>query len=112
MSEATHPKNAINSATLGYILNKFNLSFDDKTRMPIEIPNVGRDNLPDLFNELGYKTGAEVGVLDGDFSEKLCQANAKLKLYAVDSWEQEGDFHDYDQDRLSRAYAANKERLG
>lgn len=111
MPEATHPKIDTNSTTLEYILNKFNLSFDDKTRLPIEIPNVGRDNLPGLFNELGYKTGAEIGVLDGEFSEQLCQANSKLKLYGVDPWEQIGDFHDYDQGRLDRAYATTKQRL-
>lgn len=73
--------------SLEYILNKFNINFDGSTRLPIEIPNVGRDNLPGLLKELGYKTGVEIGVLSGDYSEKLCQANPELKLYGVDPYE-------------------------
>lgn len=97
--------------TLDYILNKFKLGFDGKTAMPIEIPNVGRDNLPALFKELGFKIGAEVGVLDGEFSEKFCQANPKLKLFCIDPWEIIGDFDDYDSKTLERSYATAKARL-
>lgn len=97
--------------TLNYILNKFNLSFDDSTPMPIEIPNIGRGDLPDLFKKLGFKIGAEVGVLDGEFSEKLCQANSQLKLYCIDPWERVDGFDGYDNDRLKHAYATAKEKL-
>lgn len=97
--------------TLDYILDKFNLSYDEATPMPIEIPNVGRDNLPSLFKELGFNAGAEVGVLDGDFTERLCQANPDLKLYGVDSWERLPGYEHYDADRLKRAYDAAKEKL-
>ncbi len=31
-----------------------------------------RDTLGEIFCELGYKIGAEVGVLSGDFSKVLC----------------------------------------
>src|SRR3989344_6048454 len=48
--------------TLNYILNKFNLSFGSDTPMPIEIRNVGRNNLPDWLHELNFKSGVEVGV--------------------------------------------------
>lgn len=43
-----------------------------------------RDDLPQMFVDLGYKVGVEVGVYQGAFSEKLCQAG--LKLYSVDPW--------------------------
>ena len=72
--------------TLDYILNKFNLSFDDKTRMPIEIPNVGRDNLATLLHELDFKTGVEVGVADGKYSQIILEANPQMELYGVDPW--------------------------
>lgn len=97
--------------TLDYILKKFQLNFDDKTRMPIEIPNIGRDNLPDLFKELDFKVGAEIGVLDGEFSEKLLKPNKDLKLYCIDPWKLVGDFDDYDSERLKRAYITAKKRL-
>lgn len=70
--------------TLDYIVKKYKL--DINARSPIEIPNIGRGNLPGLFKELGFKTGAEIGVFRGDFSEELCQANPDLKLYCVDPW--------------------------
>jgi hypothetical protein len=43
-----------------------------------------RDELPNLFVELGYKTGAEIGVYKGSFTEKFCKAG--LKMYAIDPW--------------------------
>lgn len=97
--------------TLDYILNKLKLNFDDRTRMPIEIPNIGREDLPYLFKELNFKIGAEIGVLDGEFSEKLCKPNQDLKLYCVDSWEVAGDFDDYSSRRLKEAFTKAQERL-
>ncbi len=97
--------------TLEYILNKYGLSFDKKTDLPIEIPNVGRDNLPDLFKELGFKVGAEIGVLSGEFSEKLCKPNKELKLYCIDPWEIVGDFDDYDDNKLKESFIEAKEKL-
>lgn len=38
-------------STLDYILEKFNITIDEKTQMPIEIPNFGRDQLAVLFAE-------------------------------------------------------------
>src|SRR3989344_6123366 len=72
--------------TLDYILNKFNLTFDDNTRMPIEIPDFGRNQLAGLLHELNYKTAVEVGVAAGEYSEILCRANTQMKLYGVDIW--------------------------
>lgn len=55
-----------------------------------------RNDLAIHFNELGFKTGAEIGVLGGTYSEILCKANPTLKLYCVDSWGiGEGRLHDY-----------------
>jgi hypothetical protein len=51
--------------------------------MPIWLP-IGRNALPDLFAELGYKVGAEIGVAKGAYSEILCKAG--LKVYAVDAY--------------------------
>lgn len=43
-----------------------------------------RDELPQFFINKGFKVGAEIGVLRGEFTEKLCQAG--LKIYAIDPW--------------------------
>lgn len=70
--------------TLDYIAEKYNLNLE--ARSPIEIPNVGRVELAGLFGELGFKVGAEIGVLRGDYSEVLCKENPGLKLYCIDPW--------------------------
>lgn len=70
--------------TLSYVLRKFKL--DPKGKSPIEIPNVSRDILGELFRELGFKVGAEIGVQAGEFSEVLCKAIPDLKLFCVDPY--------------------------
>lgn len=70
--------------TLAYIVNKYKLDISGKS--PLEIPNMGRDNLSGLFCELGFKVGVEIGVEQGIFSQSLCKNNPALKLYAIDPW--------------------------
>lgn len=45
-----------------------------------------RSELAKYFNELGFKVGAEIGVLGGSYSVVLCQAIPGLKLYCIDKW--------------------------
>ena len=51
---------------------------------PARIPENSRDDLVELFNELGYKVGAEVGVYKGHFTKLFCAGG--LKMYAIDPW--------------------------
>lgn len=97
--------------TLDYLIKKFSLALDAETAMPIEIPNLGRDNLPEIFRELGFKTGVEIGVYFGEYSEKLCRANPELKLYSIDPWEKIESFSEYENDRLQDAFKSAKQRL-
>lgn len=53
---------------------------------PVRCKNFKREHLALLFNELGYKTGAEVGVAFGDYSELLCKSIPGLNLYCVDPY--------------------------
>lgn len=77
---------------------------------PFEIPDASRDELPQFFVEMGFKTGAEVGVYKGEFSEKLCKAG--LKLYAIDPWRVYKDFdHPRGQTRLDFQYEHTKRVL-
>lgn len=64
-----------------YIIEKYGVEVGQ--RMPIPLP-ISRNHLPTLFMELGYRTGAEIGVARGAYSEKLCQAG--LRIYAIDAW--------------------------
>jgi hypothetical protein len=98
--------------TLEYILQKFHLSYDDRTRQPIEIPNYGRNNLAELFHEVGFVIGAEIGVEQGVYSEILCQANPGVKLYGIDAWQAYRGYRDHTrQEKLDRFYDITKERV-
>lgn len=68
-----------------FINRKYNLDPKPK-RLPVEIPNVGREDLARLFAELDYRTGVEVGVWQGEFNETLCKENPQAKIYGVDPW--------------------------
>ncbi|MBI2593026.1 class I SAM-dependent methyltransferase [Candidatus Daviesbacteria bacterium] len=70
--------------TYQYVLKKYNISPDSGSF--IEIPNVGRNNLAELFAELKFNKGAEIGVNVGHYSEILCKANPNLHLYSIDPW--------------------------
>ena len=56
------------------------------------IPYVGRkknsvrEDIYDLFAELGYKLGAEIGVKRGKNALQMCQRIPDLKLICVDPW--------------------------
>jgi hypothetical protein len=72
------------NTTLEYIVKKFDI--DLKKDQPIQIPSIGRQGLVELFAELDFCEGAEIGVDRGIFSERLCKANPNLCLFSIDSW--------------------------
>lgn len=96
--------------TLDYILKRFNL--DPYKLPPIEIPDTGRVTLAQLFGKLGFKVGAEIGVLEGEYAEILCRYNPGVRLYCVDPWDAYPGYPDYpDQGDLDRRCLAAVERL-
>lgn len=81
-------------------------------KMPIEIPNVGRDDLAKLFGWLGFERGVEIGVEQGKFAEVLCQANPTGHLTCVDAWQTYGGYREHvTQSKLDGFFALTKERL-
>jgi predicted O-methyltransferase YrrM len=70
--------------TLDYIIRKYNI--DSNGKLPIEILKTNRLTLADLFAELGFTKGVEIGVLFGRYSQILCERNKNLHLYAIDPW--------------------------
>ena len=53
---------------------------------PYRIAYGVRDNLAELFGELKFNKGAEIGVQSGIYSEILLKNNPELKLLCVDPW--------------------------
>lgn len=97
-------------STLDYILKKFNLKIGENNL--IEIPNVGRNDLADWLRELDFKTGVEVGVARGEYSEIICKANPQMKVYGVDLWKgYEGYKHYVKRDTFNKLYREAKDRL-
>jgi len=80
---------------LEYIAKKYGVNINQR-RQPVEIKNTTRETLAEMFCELDYKIGAEIGVERGIYSEILLQKNPKLeKLYSIDAWEAYEGYRDH-----------------
>lgn len=87
--------------TFKYIVDKYKIHVG--SNYIIDIPNIGRDDLAKLYEELGFTKGVEVGVELGLYSEVLLKANPKLKLSCVDPWSAgayEPNIHAVDKEQI------------
>lgn len=74
------------------------------SRHRLQDGTVSRGKIANLFAELNFQLGAEIGVDRGIYAETLLQSNSGLRLVCVDSWAT-GRGEDHYQDafyRLSR----------
>jgi predicted O-methyltransferase YrrM len=53
---------------------------------PFKCVGVTREMLAQFMGELGFKTGAEIGVFRGAYSCRLCLAMPGLKIKCIDPW--------------------------
>ncbi len=101
-------------STQEFIVQKYKLKFGRRDAL-VTIPNMGRAQLAQLFAELGFRKGAEIGVLEGGYSEVLCQANPMLELFSIDPWKASAFEPDqigiYTQKQFDAFYKAAKKRL-
>lgn len=67
-----------------YLLNKYGPN--PNPGMPQVIPGTLRKNLYDLFAELGFKVGAEVGVFRGRNAREMFRRIPGLKLYGIEAF--------------------------
>jgi len=89
-----------------YFIEKYNIKLPRKLPVSIELPFM-RDYFPVVFNELGYKVGAEIGVFKGEYTLDL--AKSGLKIYAIDPWTA---YHDFpDQSIMDSYFEETKQRL-
>lgn len=80
-------------STLEHIAKKYNLDLSQKS--PIAIPNMIRADLAELFHELAFRSGVEIGVAAGVFSETLMNGNPRLRMWGVDPYEPHTGYRDY-----------------
>ena len=52
--------------------------------LPALIPDSSREELPEVFKNMGFKVGAEIGVYRGEFTKLFCEAG--MKMSAIDPW--------------------------
>lgn len=81
--------------SLKYIIDKFQIDLNQKS--PIHLPIDKYTGLPNLFKDLGFKIGAEIGVARGKYSKWLCHQmrRSKPKLFLVDPYLAYQDFGIY-----------------
>lgn len=92
---------------LDYLIKKFNI--DTSKKSPFEL-QMKRGRLGQLFKELGYKVGAEVGVEQGKFSVSLLDDG--LKVYLVDAWQAYKGYRDHvSQEKLDGFLEITKEAV-
>ena len=99
--------------TLKYIKKKYDLRY--QVPMPIVLPIDRERGLTELFNELGFKEGVEIGTSRGKYSKWLLAKIKGLKLYCVDPWEVYDEYVEYNnkktQTTCDNFYEQSKERL-
>jgi hypothetical protein len=73
----------------------------------------GRNFLAEMFAEHKCERGAEIGVWEGDFSEKLCKANPQMHLICVDPWRPQQGYLEVKNNagRMEAAFATAQQRL-
>jgi hypothetical protein len=96
--------------TLDFIVERFSVNLKNKPPHNLDISRW--DGLPLLFKDLGFKNGAEIGVEEGKYSERLFELIPGLSLYSVDAWKAYGGYRDHvDQELLDKFYETTMNRL-
>lgn len=103
------------TSTLQAVLYRFELPKElaaSVSSRPTEIPDTGRATLADLFGDLGFRRGVEVGVEQGEYAEVLCRANPGGEYIGVDAWKAYRGYRDHvGQRKLDGFYRATQKRL-
>lgn len=71
--------------TLDYIIKKYNIEVG--RQYLIDLPIIGAAGLAELFAELGFMLGAEIGTDEGIYAEYLFKTISSLTLICVDPWQ-------------------------
>jgi len=68
------------------IWKKFHIHSKDSSPFSPWLEGANRNHLAELFFELGYAKGAEIGVRRGNYSKTLLDCNPNLELLCIDPW--------------------------
>jgi len=99
--------------TKEYIAKKFGLDLAQKSPLVIRVSRF--KGFIDLFRELGFKVGAEIGVANGRYSKWLCNGIPGLELNCVDPWLSYDEYVEHHDEAgqviLDQCFESAKERL-
>ncbi len=87
---------------LNYLVEKYKLDLTQPS--PFFLPASRETDIPQMFKDLGFKVGAEIGVYRGGYSEVLLKAIPDLKLFGIDLWELYPGYRDYRKNDIHDAY--------
>jgi hypothetical protein len=93
------------------IRRKFHLS--NLTTRTMNLPycsgmRYNRYTLAELFGELDFNKGAEIGVRQGTYSRRLCNRNPNLEMFCIDPWDVIGTKYSKEkQDRIYKTAVRN-----
>ncbi len=97
---------------LAHVLKRWAIKIEPRQKMPLDIYTASRDDLAELFAELGYRVGVEIGVERALYSEVLLRANPKATIYLVDPWRAHRAYRDHtSQSKLTVFHELAQERL-
>lgn len=82
--------------TNDYLINKYG------SGSPKIVPGMLRHNLYQLFAELGFTVGCEVGVEKGKNAQEMFECIPNLKLYAVDPFKEHPNSYSYSKSVSAR----------
>jgi hypothetical protein len=68
------------------IWEKFHIKKHDTLPFTPWLPDANRHTISELFAELGYKKGAEIGVRMGEHAKDMFDCNPGLELLLIDTW--------------------------
>jgi len=74
------------SAALKFFVKQQRRAKAPQAPLPIYLTATSRNHFPEIFRDLGFTKGAEIGVWKGAYSASFCQANPALHMLCVDPW--------------------------
>lgn len=96
---------------LDHICAKYNIDLATAV-VPVQIQACRVPAQVELYAELGYKVGVEIGVDRGLFAASICHANPGVHLYGVDPWHDYPEYGEvYTQPYADACYAEAVARL-
>lgn len=96
------------NTTLEYLINRYKVDLNQPS--PIRIPAGRNKCLPNIYRDLGFKVGAEIGVHRGVYAQQILKRIPNLKLYCIDLWDNYTGYTDYRPDQHTPAYLEAQER--